>query len=721
MALYSASYDKLITLFKEAYKMNFKAAGVSVLNYDDCIKIIKTIFAGNPHIANQQLITDDQLFKDLYFQIIDYKAKKQTLPDNPINNDLFYIDMHGSFNFTKGFQKIPPNIVLVFLTPVNRLGICGTLSDNEVINDTFENPILRNNILNNILCIDKINKNKRKNNRLFINEFAFFENSIVLLPGQYYYDLDLFMSVADKNKYLMNISYYGAKNIENIIPEFELEYKNTLSEIINNIVLPQTSSNTDSDQISYIIVNCCRSLNYVNENGTSIYGKDGTDIYVYENFMFYFNTIMFNCNENIISENLPLLKFHKVNVMAVMENITTFNKVKLAVEHSLALYLNNDNTIIKTIIDLINITDLKVRHVNNFLNTIKLKYDTDAAAFYPIKIDVKIIYEFIFNLYNINNINKLNNSKYDSAINELINLYEAINLIFKALNKRSSDFHLFNKHKEMRKKTILMLKTNINKMLEIEVVKTALKQFETKELKLLNLIELQEFLNKSLDDIDNIDDYDVCEELKHILGQFIIDPNEMQQKLINFIIREKYHGLIDALFNLLNNKFYKFITPTNNEFIKQIKIDNKLASIKRKSSSALGHIGRSALATSLLYLKSQLIQPIEASDADVKSVLLAKHTKKLFANKKKNFSKLTAKNIIHTTLNKPKNITPLTQNNINKHKFTFEHNARFRVHVPVINNRPIINSQNNEKAFLKAFEALTITNKHANTATHTTA
>jgi len=107
--------------------------------------------------------------------------------------------MHGSFNFTNKFIQIPNNIVIVFLTPVNRFGHTCLYVDRQKIYTTFKDAQQKKNILNNILCIDKIHDSKQlnnrdKNNTKLHNYFNYFEKSIVLLPGQSYCDLDLCFS-----------------------------------------------------------------------------------------------------------------------------------------------------------------------------------------------------------------------------------------------------------------------------------------------------------------------------------------------------------------------------------------------------------------------------------------------------------------------------------------------------------------------------------------------
>jgi hypothetical protein len=143
------------------------------------------------HIITSKHISDDTLFNTLYLQIKDYKQKSQDSQKFKIDNDLYYINMHGKFNYNNGFIKIPENIVLVFLTPVNRFGVFCSYENRNNIYDIFNDKIQKNNILNNIFCIDKINDTPKQNNANFLSDFSFFENSIVLLPGQYYFDLNI--------------------------------------------------------------------------------------------------------------------------------------------------------------------------------------------------------------------------------------------------------------------------------------------------------------------------------------------------------------------------------------------------------------------------------------------------------------------------------------------------------------------------------------------------
>ena len=242
------------------------------------------------------------LFSHLNSQLNDYKQ----IVSDPVkineDIDIYYTHTHGDFNFESGFKKIPENMVLVFLTPVNRYGFTCVKTDYQKTIKSLMDVSIKQYLKSQILCTDKIYNEKVTNNRDIKNYFNFFENALVLLPGQYYYDLKLSFSESDSNK-SMNIFYFGHNS-----PEEQPEYKELISDTIFNSKLSSfieknenstvSIDNSNPDKLKYIIVDCCRNidasiLSEKNVNNSKLI--KGESIYIYENFMLYFNTIMYKC------------------------------------------------------------------------------------------------------------------------------------------------------------------------------------------------------------------------------------------------------------------------------------------------------------------------------------------------------------------------------------------------------------------------------------------
>lgn len=279
--------------------------------YNKYILLLINIYLSTPAKKITEITPElkTKLFMHLYKTVIDYKIKLASF--NGALQDFIYINMHGTFSSNASPKIIPDNFVLVFLTPVNRYSSCrfdNIKQELAYLNSKSNRMLLQSNIL----CMDKQSTDNtvhNRNNRHYSNAHKFFRNALVLLPGQYYYDLYLSISFEDKDTGL-GLNIYNFKDTfetyESVISSLdELKdnpYKIFLSEYLDELN-KQESTNT-----KYIIINCCRNIDHIITNTKRDF-EYGLDIYIYENFMLYFNTIMSNC-EVFDSQPTPEILFN---------------------------------------------------------------------------------------------------------------------------------------------------------------------------------------------------------------------------------------------------------------------------------------------------------------------------------------------------------------------------------------------------------------------------
>ena len=251
--------------------------------------------------------------------LINYKIKLQNTPND--DKQLIYSQMHGGFN-TETPQLVPYNVVLVFMTPLNRFGLCKSPQQFEELSKIFSDTTTRNNILNNIFCIDKHEIDSHEENKFEYDKIGF-KNALVLYPEQIYFDIFLTYNQESNTENSFGTYLYnkdGKKDITRDCQDIEnnksIKYCDiSLSALISNII----NKNNGHTKINYIFLNACRELNFQN----LIFEK----AYVYENFMYYFNTIMSNCNATINSNlpNLPKINYQKVSNEQILY-LRIFNK-----------------------------------------------------------------------------------------------------------------------------------------------------------------------------------------------------------------------------------------------------------------------------------------------------------------------------------------------------------------------------------------------------------
>lgn len=306
----------------------------------DFMGLIYNINMGEP------ILTYKELFKILTQQIIDFNTIYKPIPRN--QKHITLIDMHGSFNFDNGFQTVPNNFVLVFLTPVNRYGY-GLYCDKThpdylaTLESVYTDPKIRNNIFDNLSCLDKYSDRNNKNTSY--NLKLSLQDAVVLFPGQKYFDLNLSFEERDVSDF-MNI--YNFPDIDgNIIMQTELNvssYSDTLSSILTT-----RYSKAQQHTLNYVFIRCCRnldeevsSLNTNTNISQTIY--TGYSIYVYENFMYYFNTIMNICDtdikSNLLEEAFGNTAFNNKGRLLLRNNSVKFDNIRQQISTIFCKYIN---------------------------------------------------------------------------------------------------------------------------------------------------------------------------------------------------------------------------------------------------------------------------------------------------------------------------------------------------------------------------------------------
>jgi hypothetical protein len=261
--------------------------------------------AEKPIIPDQKTLNQrfQELFAFLQPPLLKTLALLATLKPIDIYSDtrLFYVNMHGNYKFTNlhSLKKtVPYNVILVFNTPINRLSVCTNTKENDNIITKLQERESRYNILSQIGCVDKF---------IDIKEFdsstlqfkTFMSRALVLYPGQFYYNIDLSY---DKNEvYDVTLGVYEINETEIIYHDKDIQIKDTNLETL----IEQKILSADKSKITYIFVDCCRSLDAMitsvsmSKRDESI--KISSQIYEYEHFMYYFNLVMNSCRESVES------------------------------------------------------------------------------------------------------------------------------------------------------------------------------------------------------------------------------------------------------------------------------------------------------------------------------------------------------------------------------------------------------------------------------------
>jgi hypothetical protein len=573
-----------------------------ISKYNDYIRIISEIYG----------TTSDELFRKLYETT---KKYKDLLPEiNSNAQDFYYVKVHGKFKAEMTPQLIPEKTVLIFLTPVNRYGILCTLEDLLKKIEIFKKKKNRLSIQQNLPCLDKFNDdaNNKLNTRDLNNYHKMFKNAIILYPGQYYYDLNLTFTKEDDNGNNMNIIYFSDdSNSQDLIKikkdknnKLNTDYEDYLSNIVNKQFDEKYidfEKHKSPSGIRYIIVDCCRNIDssYIDANSSPIeeFGKNvasslpiekfGKSVYIYENFMFYYNVIMANCyySKSIpkIQEMPEIPEFPKIRYVSHLGLIIKDMTEQRWAKNSKILYQNfrdiksRNPKIIEKIKDLLRKVlpdfdnDLLNVYINDFMS---LNYINN-----KIIIDINTMFSYIAISYKDIEIPPFItyvNYKFNFA-NSLKNIIEYLLIINQAINN----------NKTINKSILKFLKDDIEKMLtqldelydKPEIIKFLKETFESYKDAINKCLEnkLNEKINLKSD----------CNELYSLLFKKnffmigyinIVDNLYPSQKI-------KYEEIISELDKLLE---LFFSDPKN-------MLPKELATIKKDGNRALGNKGRNTL------------------------------------------------------------------------------------------------------------------------------
>jgi hypothetical protein len=267
------NYEEALKKFKAFYFYNLKENPV-----EDNEKTYEKYLKNLEDVKNvYEVENESNLFEYLKTTVDNYKTRNKT--HDKLNSSILFMNIHGGIR--SDFFTVPENIVVVLLTPINRSSgnqICFYNIKQKIVKYLKENFI---NILNNVICLDKGSNEK------------LFKESIVLLPGQKCNNLIL---STDNNK-----------------PDFcSITDINEDNEICRNITNFQTllsnfcdeeNRKLDLQKIKLIIVNSCRSVDNSIYNG-NIKKNIIDKIYYMENFIYYFNPIIFNCDTELNIKSL---------------------------------------------------------------------------------------------------------------------------------------------------------------------------------------------------------------------------------------------------------------------------------------------------------------------------------------------------------------------------------------------------------------------------------
>jgi hypothetical protein len=277
-----------------------KNNNISKKVYDRFVELVsnlyKKFYSDSDPDSDSKSINDilNTFFSDYYKTIKNYYDNIKP-KENSVQR-CYYLNCHGIMK--KEISIVPDNVVLIFLTPINRYGIC------NYWNNTFLTEFFNKNLIKfqqNFSCIDKIKIWYDFNNRYSNGGHRgheLFTNSIFFLPGQKFYDLDL-----QYNKYDLAINNMGSFMFPVAGTENKEKYGDTFKQVLS--VYISEKAKIDPDKIKYIIVNCCRNIDdsiQRNKNNSNATLDFYNDAYIYENILHYYNIIMLGNFTNIGSD-----------------------------------------------------------------------------------------------------------------------------------------------------------------------------------------------------------------------------------------------------------------------------------------------------------------------------------------------------------------------------------------------------------------------------------
>jgi len=280
-------------------------------------------------------------YKDAIIQLLDRYKQNFIMAKAQIDAKLtqgkynFYeVNLHGTFDKGINFKKLPSNVVLCFLAPINRIGVktCFTNPkmllkiNNESDKQNSSHPVYK--MLENLLCYDKFTDTK--NNSEFDNNTimnSFLRDAQIYLPNQVYPDLYL---SANGNSYFLD-------GVENYLDKYETY----LSNFINNQI------QLNSQNIHYFLIYSCRSFMSIK--------PEYTLIYEHEFLTYSLNLMLSSCNEYLFTGLYKSFLKDYPKKSTIESSIITFQKLSKLQQFNILLtinnFLQNKNKIIFEMID----------------------------------------------------------------------------------------------------------------------------------------------------------------------------------------------------------------------------------------------------------------------------------------------------------------------------------------------------------------------------------
>ena len=569
-----------------------------ISKYNSYIQLISEIYE----------TTQDILFRKLYETTINYRNLLAEINDTA--QDFYYVNVHGSFIRDRDMKPklIPEKTVLIFLTPVNRYGITCNLSELSSIKDNFKNKDNRLFIQQNLPCLDKFsnnNTNNKVNTRYATNYYKMFKNAIILYSGQYYYDLNLEFTKKEDNGKNMNINYFTGDSDSQDLIKIEKDKNNKLDtnyyDLLSNIVdrkfdnkYNNYSSHNLNFGIRYIIVYCCRNIDYSYDR----LGEDlGRNIYIYENFMFYYNVIMANCNSIKINTFITDIRFDSYS--GSMEDIDISQPISKQVwdmygeklQDNFFDMLNRKPEIIenlkKLFLDLLPGIDEELIIIAISRVTLKHEYG-------GIFIDKAYMFEYLYDYYEYYNKELPLFLKYVKCINSI--LFDKINNAIDDISDKAIQ------NKPIDKSQLETLKDDLNKVLDyFEIIADGPNQnFRGKSISYENFRREPVFYGYYESKLKSyIDEINICLQNTETDKINLETWNELYELTLNdfFSLRRTDCDLFfpgmqenyDKMLLELNSLLDTFFRDPNNI------IPERLANTKKRGNSKLGNKGRRTL------------------------------------------------------------------------------------------------------------------------------
>lgn len=539
------------------------------LKYNNYIQLISEIY---------ETTLEDSLFAKLYKTTINYRGLVDEIHDTA--KDFYYINTHGGFTGDMKPKLIPEKTVLIFLTPVNRYGITCNLSELSSIKDNLKKKDNRLLIQKNLPCLDKFNNNNtnnKVNTRYVDNYYKMFKNAIILYSGQYYYDLELVFTKEDNGKN-MNINYFTGDSDSQDLIKIEKDTNNKLNinydDILSNIVdrkfnkdkYNNHSLHNSNNDIRYIIVDCCRNID-VNTELSEEFGKN---IYIYENFMFYYNLIMANCIYIRTNPLLPDMRFASYPVYAIQYITKQWDTYGSTLTGNFIKYISKPAKI-ENITKLLSalLPDIDKAKLDYGISLLKLEYNND-------KIEINTNEMF----------RNLNIDYYPDKRPDFLKYVDCIDINVLGLKNINNTLRGMFQKPIINRDQLMTLMRNIKRTLgglEIFV-------FDRDKITFIRetFTPYKDAINKCL--------YTNTE--KEINLQTNCD--ELYKLMINYNFTDELKNKCNSLFQGMKEKYDEMLSELEtlvDTFLKDPKniLSDKLANIKKRGNSNLGNKGRNTL------------------------------------------------------------------------------------------------------------------------------